>query len=219
MDFVLARRNMIDGQLRPNQVLHPAVLDALERVPRERFVPADRRAMAYSDEAVPLGDGRYLMEPMVLGRLLQAARPLETDRVLVIGAGTGFSTAILSHVVAVVVGLESDRRLAEQARTNLEALGMVNAAIVEGPLAGGQGGKGAWSLVVIDGAVSTLPRSITETMTEDGRLVAVLGGGRPGVTGQAVIGRMSGGIYSSRVLFDAGTPELPGFAVAAGFVF
>ncbi|TWT10641.1 protein-L-isoaspartate O-methyltransferase [Reyranella sp. CPCC 100927] len=218
-DFALARRNMVEGQLRPNQIVHPVLLDALAALPRERFLPDARAALAYADEAVPLGEGRYLMEPTALARLVQMTQPGEKDRALVVGAGPGYGAAVLGRLVASVVALECDAALAQRARSVLPALGTANVSVVEGPLAAGHAAKAPYDIILIEGAVPAIPDTLTAQLAEEGRLVAIVGGGVPGYPGQAHLGRKVGGVFSSRPVFDAGTPALPGFAAPARFVF
>src|SRR5499427_9292236 len=98
-DFVLARRNMVDGQLRPNRVTNAQLLAVIGDLPRERFLPAGLQSVAYADDDVPLGNGRFLMEPMVLARLLQTLQPRETDRALVVASGRGYGAALLARLV------------------------------------------------------------------------------------------------------------------------
>ena len=108
IDFALARRNMVDSQLRTNKVTDPRLLSAMGAVPREAFVPSGRRSVAYSDEAVSIGNGRSLPAPMVAGRLYQLAEPGPNDLVLLVGAGTGYGAAVLGRMVSAVVALEQD---------------------------------------------------------------------------------------------------------------
>lgn len=218
-DFATARRNMIEGQLRPNQVLAAAVLQVFADLPRERFVPAERRSVAYSDEAVPLGGGRYLVEPMLLARMLQLLQPGPEDTALVIGAGTGYGAAALARLVRSVVALECEPRLAAEARANIAALGLGNVSIVEGPLAEGVPTKGPYSVIVVEGSVPAISDSLTKQLADEGRLAAVVAGDVPGLTGQVRLGRRVQGVFSSRAIFDAGSPRLPGFERPRSFVF
>jgi len=218
-DFALARRNMVEGQLRPNQIVHPALLDALAALPRERFLPDARAALAYADEAVPLGDGRYLMEPTALARLIQMTQPAEGDRALVVGAGPGYGAAVLGRLVASVVALECDAALAQRARTLLSSLGAATVSVVDGPLAAGHAAKAPYDVILIEGSVPAIPDSLTAQLADGGRLVAIVGTGMPGYPGQAHLGRKVGNVFSSRPVFDAGTPALPGFSAPARFVF
>ena len=134
MKFEAARRSMVDSQLRPNKVTDQALLDAMAAIPREQFVPEAFRAAAYVDEDVPLGNGRFLLEPMVLGRLIQTAAPTRSDLVLDVGSTTGYGAAVLSRLAATVVGLEIDGAMADRANSALAALGVANAMILQGPL-------------------------------------------------------------------------------------
>ena len=134
MDFEAARRNMVEGQIRPNRVTDPSLLSALAEVPREAFVPEALKSLAYVDEDLAVGGGRHIMKPMVLARLIQEARIKPTDVVLQIGCGAGYAAAVLARMASTVVALESDARLAEQAASTLSGLGIDTVAIVEGPL-------------------------------------------------------------------------------------
>jgi protein-L-isoaspartate(D-aspartate) O-methyltransferase len=149
-DYTIARRNMIDGQLRPNGVLAADVLQVFADLPRERFVPSERRSVAYSDEAVPLGGGRYLLEPMLLARMLQLLQPTAGDSALVVGGGTGYGAAALARLVRSVVTLECEPRLAAEIRANLSALGVGNASVVEGALADGAPAEGPYDIILIE---------------------------------------------------------------------
>lgn len=218
-DYTIARRNMIDGQLRPNGVLAAELLQAFADLPRERFVPAERRSVAYSDEAVPLGGGRYLVEPMLLARMVQMLQPNAQDRALVVGGGTGYGAAVLARLVRSVVALECEPRLAGEIRANLSALGIGNASVVEAALAEGAPGKGPYDLILVEGSVPAIPDALTKQLAEEGRLIAVVAGDVPGRTGQVRLGRKVQGIFSSRAIFDAGSPLLPGFEKPRAFVF
>ena len=123
-DFALARRNMIDGQLRPNRVTNIQLLTVIADLPRERFLPDGLRSRAYADDDVPLGNGRYLMEPMILARLIQTLQAQLEDRALVVASGAGYGTALLARLVKSVVALESDAALTGSAEQTIRALGI-----------------------------------------------------------------------------------------------
>src|SRR5215831_2522540 len=125
-DFALARRNMINSQLRPNRVTNARLLAAIEEVPRERFLPEPLRSVAYADDDVPLGNGRFLMEPMILARLIQALQPQPEAKALVVASGRGYGAALLSRLVKSVVAVESDAALAGSAQQTIVNLGIVN---------------------------------------------------------------------------------------------
>ncbi len=219
MDFALARRHMVDSQVLPNRVTDPDLIDALATIPRENFVPEERRSLAYCDEAVDIGNGRFLMEPMIVGRLLQSADVKPTDLTLCIGAATGYLPAILSHVAETVVVVESDKALAATAAENLAQLGIDNVAIMEGNLADGYPKQAPYDFIVFDGAVPEVPHEIGEQLGEGGRMIAIVGGTEPGQPGRAMLTTRFHGALSSRQVFDAGTPLLPGFEKPSTFSF
>jgi protein-L-isoaspartate(D-aspartate) O-methyltransferase len=143
VDFRTARRAMVDGQVRTSDVTHLGIIGAMLDIPREAFVPKVQAAFAYLDRDVPIADAtatepaRYLMKPMVLARLIQAANPAPADRVLVIGAGTGYSAAVLSLLAAQVTALEENESLFHQARSVLSSLGSHNINVIHGYLPDG----------------------------------------------------------------------------------
>ncbi len=216
MDYATARRNMVESQLRPNKVTDPTLLEALSSVPRELFVPAPLRSVAYVDEDIPLGRGRFLMEPMILGRLLELAAARPSDVALVVGAGVGYSAAVLGRIAGRVVALEDDHELAQQAARTLQGLGVANVAVVEGALVDGAARLAPFDVILIDGAVERVPPAISEQLAEGGRLVAVI---RAAGIGRATLMTRQAGVAASRVAFDAAVPRLPGFEAAAAFVF
>jgi protein-L-isoaspartate(D-aspartate) O-methyltransferase len=215
-DYRAARLNMVESQLRTNKVTDEAVLAGFLAVPRERFVPPHLAGIAYVDEDIPLGGGRYLMEPMVLARLLQLAEIAPGDGVLEVGAATGYATAILARLGARVVAVESDRGLVAVARARMQDMRIGNVTLLEGPLDEGYPAGAPYEVIVINGAVVSIPDAIARQLAEGGRLVTVL---KPHALGHAVVMTRSAGILSERRVFDAGIMKLPGFEPAPGFVF
>jgi protein-L-isoaspartate(D-aspartate) O-methyltransferase len=218
-NFETARRNMVDGQLRPNKVKDARVLDAMETLPREMFVEKNRQGIAYVDEDIEVAPGRYLMEPVVLARLVQALELTEADSALVIGPASGYDAALIGRLAGPVVAVESDATLAEQASMVINHLGIDNVAVVESPLADGFAEQAPYDVIFICGAVEEVPSSIVDQLAPNGRLVAVVGGGENGVLGRACLMMRVGDGISQRPLFDAGTWPLPGFTKASLFVF
>lgn len=217
-DFALARRNMVDGQLRPNRVTNAALLAAIGELPRERFLPEALRSVAYADDDVPLGGGRYLMEPMVLARLIQTLQPQAEDRALVVGAGRGYGAALLARLVKTVTAVESDPGLAAAAAQIAKELALDDIQWVAGSLEQGGPGSAPYDVVLVEGAVRQIPQAILDQMAEGGRLATIVSGA-PGAMGVAQIFVKDGGVTSGRPLFDAGTPLLPGFAPPPRFTF
>jgi protein-L-isoaspartate(D-aspartate) O-methyltransferase len=216
MDFAAARRNMVDGQLRPRTVNHQGVLAALEAVPREMFVPEIFRSVAYVDGDIPLGNGRFLMEPVTLARLLQAASVKPTDVALDIGCATGYSAAVLARLAKTVIALESDGEMASRASANIGELGIDNAVVVEGALDRGVPAEAPYDVILIDGGVESIPSAVLEQLGEGGRLATVvLGRG----IGRATLTVRSAGNPVSRPLFDAAASCLPGFGTPHKFLF
>jgi protein-L-isoaspartate(D-aspartate) O-methyltransferase len=216
MDYAAARRNMVESQLRPNKVTDPALLEALAAVPRELFVPAALRDVAYVDEDIALGRGRFLMEPMIFGRLLSLAAVRPSDVALAVGAGLGYGAAVLARVASRVIALEGDHEFAQQAARTLQSLGAANVAVVEGPLTAGAPRQAPFDVILFDGTVDRVPSAILDQLGEGGRLAAVV---RSAGIGRATLMTRRGGIVASRAAFDAAVPVLPGFEAEAAFVF
>ena len=216
-DFTIARRNMVGSQLRTNKVNSEAVLDAFENIPRELFVPEKLRGVAYLDEDIALGSGRCMMEPMVLARLLQAARPEPGDIALDIACGSGYATAVLARIVATVVAVESDDNSVETAASVLSKLGLDSAVVVKGDITQGYPGQAPYNVILIGGTVARVPEIIRDQLAEGGRLVAVVRGDDG--LGRATLIERRGGVTTPRILFDAAVPRLPEFEPAPGFAF
>lgn len=217
MDYAVARNNMVESQLRTNKVTDVDLLEAFASVPRELFLPQAKRGIAYVDEDIPLAEGRHLMEPVVLARLLQAAAIRPGDVVLDIACGTGYASAIMSNLTDTIVALESAAALAEIANETLSGLSIDNVVVVQGPLAEGYAKQAPYNVILVAGAVAEVPGAVFDQLAEDGRLVTVIKND-PGL-GQACLFRRAGTVVSNRVLFDAGTPLLPDFIGQPGFVF
>jgi protein-L-isoaspartate(D-aspartate) O-methyltransferase len=207
--YAQARFNMVESQIRPNRVTDDRLLAAFSELQRETFVPPALASVAYVDQALPVAPGRYLQEPLFLARLLQEASVRPEDRTLVIGAGTGYSAAILACLAASVTAVESEPELAARAEANLARLALNNARIEIGPLAQGWPGAEPYDLILIEGAVADLPQSIADQLAEQGRLVTIRAGRTPPAAG--MLYRKIGGRVSGRVLFDAAGAFLPGF--------
>lgn len=214
-DFTATRRNMVESQIRTNAVTHEVLLAALAEIPREKFVPEALRGVAYIDEDLPLKKGRYLMEPLVLAKLLQLAAITPDDVVLDIGCGTGYSAALLSKLANTVVALESDPELAARATATLSELSIDNVVVVTAPLAGGYAKQAPYDVIVFNGSVPRIPETIARQLADGGRLVAVVGEG----VGQGTLMTRNRGILAQRPVFDAATPILPDFVQEPGFVF
>lgn len=208
-DFAAAREAMIEGQLRPTGVIDPAVLGAMGRIEREQFLPAHTRPMAYVDRAVAIGEGRFLPAPSVLGQLLNQMQLERGQKALIVGAGTGYSAAVVQAMGLKVRAIESDSKLAAFGKE----LGI---DISEAPLEGGDPSGAPYDRILIDGAVEFIPDAIIEQLANAGRLGAAMID--RGIT-RLVIGRKAAGAYGSFSFGDAGVPVLPGFSRPKAFTF
>ncbi|MGE3935575.1 MAG: protein-L-isoaspartate O-methyltransferase [Rhodospirillaceae bacterium] len=216
-DYARARLNMVESQIRTNKVTDQRLIEALSTLPREEFVEKAQRGIAYVDDDLPLGNGRWLMEPMVLARMIQILEVRPTDVALDVGCATGYSTAVLARLASTVVGLESDAELMATASQTLARLGIDNAVTVRGPLAEGCAAQGPYDVILLQGAVAEVPAALTGQLAPGGRLAAVVC--PPGGQGRAVLMMRVGAAASHRVVFDANVAPLPGFARQEGFVF
>lgn len=217
MDFAIARRNMVACQLRPNNVTDERVLDAMGSLPRERFVPKGRQTIAYIDEDVEIAPGRFLMEPVAAGRLIDTAAIGEEDNVLVVAPGTGYIAAVAGRLGGSVFALERDQELSARMNTLITDMALDNVVIVEGAHADGWAKEAPYDAVLIDGCLPEVPAALTDQLAEGGRLVAVIG--QPGQVGRLTLFGKRNGVVSHRVLKDAMVQPAPGFEREAGFVF
>ncbi|MGH1397831.1 MAG: protein-L-isoaspartate O-methyltransferase family protein [Alphaproteobacteria bacterium] len=219
MNYAQARTNMVDGQIHPSGVIDPALLSAFETVPRELFVPEINRGVAYYDEEVSLGNDRVLIEPLILSKMLQELELKQSDVVLDIGGGSGYSAAILSSLVTTVVALEENETLLKQAQKIWNKIEACNIVGVEGKLKKGYSEQAPFDVIILNGAVSEIPQNICEQLAIGGKLITVLT--KPDQTmGQVVLVKAIGeSRFSSYTLFDASASYLPGFTPKTVFSF
>jgi protein-L-isoaspartate(D-aspartate) O-methyltransferase len=214
-DFAPQRSAMVDSQLRTVGVNEPAVLAAIAATPRERFMPAGRAALAYTDGPVVLGPGRTMIEPMILGLLLTHLRVANAERVLIVGAGNGYSAAVVAALTPHVTAVESDPVLAATARAALA--GTAGVTLVEAALTAGAPAGAPYDVLLIDGAVAQLPAGLLAQLADGGRVGAVIVG--PDGVASATVGRVVGGHFGGTRIIETGGPVLPGFERAKNFVF
>jgi protein-L-isoaspartate(D-aspartate) O-methyltransferase len=218
-DYSANRRAMIDSQLRTSGVSQPWVVAAMGAAPRENFVPAAMRSVAYMDRSIALdNNGRKLNPPVAAAMILEAAEVTRSDNVLLIGAGTGYLAALLATRAASVVAVEEDAALLSAATQTLS--GAANVSLVNGALNAGAAETGPYSLIIIDGAVNALTTTLTDQLTDGGRVVC---GYLQNVVTRLAIGyrrgEPDGHAIALRVLADTEIASLPGFAKIAEFVF
>lgn len=211
ISFAEMRSAMVDCQLRTNDVTDPAVVAAMGAVPREDFVPESLTSVAYNDRALPLGHGRALNAPLVIGRLLVAADIAPGQRVLLIGGATGYTAALLDRLGAAVVAVEDQGAFAGTARQHA-----AGAQWIDAPLANGAADATPFDRIIIDGAVAAVPTALVDQLAEGGRLVAALS---DGAVTRLVQGVKVNGALALRSFADMDAAPLPGFARPAGFAF
>jgi protein-L-isoaspartate(D-aspartate) O-methyltransferase len=219
-DFATARQKMVDGQVRPSDVTDIRIIDAMLAVPREAFVPQNQRAMAYLDLDLHVSEGasakRFLIKPVVIAKMLQAAEIRDTDNVLVVGCATGYAAAVAAKLAGRVTATESDSSLAAKARDVLAQLGLGNVTVREAAAADGDSATAPYDVIVLDGATEITPDRLYAQLRNGGRLVGVFATTRPP---RATIVTRSHDDFGNRALFDAVVPVLPGLERLPAFVF
>jgi protein-L-isoaspartate(D-aspartate) O-methyltransferase len=212
-NFDELRQAMVDSQVRTTDVTDLRLIEALLSVPREAFVPEQRKPFAYIDDDIEIGGSdpsvrRYVMEPSPFARLAQLADVKPSDLVLDIGSGTGYSSAVLSRLGSAVIALESDEDLADRATDILIENGFDNVAVVTGPFTQGYASEGPYDVIFIGGAVDEVPQILFDQLKDGGRLVVVEG---HGLSGYATLYLKDGALVSGRKAFNLSVKELPGF--------
>lgn len=213
-NFKQMRKAMIVSQLRTTEVSDPRVIAAMGDVPREDFVPAAQRSFAYADRGVQIGEGRILNPPLTTGRLLNVAHVTKEDNVLLIGAATGYTAAVLGQLAGTVTAVECNAKLAASAKANLA--GLAGVTVETGNHADGWSEAAPYSLIVIDGLVEQVPLNLVAQLAPDGRIVAaIMNDGVP----RLALGRTAGGHVGYQYFADCGGCPLPGFEKAKSFTF
>jgi protein-L-isoaspartate(D-aspartate) O-methyltransferase len=218
-DFELLRKNMVESQVRTSDVTDRRIIRAMLELPRERFLPQSLEAIAYAEQALPLlpngsadtiprSGTRFLTPASVLARLIQLADLDESEHVLEVGCGPGYSTAVLAKIVAHVTAIDSDQRLVEQAAARLTELGLGNAEVHAGDMVMGWPANAPYDAIVVGNSIPWLPDTFAAQIRDSGRVVAIL---QEGPVGRAYLYEKVGEALSRRYAFDAAAPVLPGF--------
>lgn len=213
-DFAARRTTMVDTQVRPNDVTKFPVIEAMLAIPREDFVPASRRAVAYSGENLPLGDSRVMLEARTLAKMVDALDIEPGDLVLDLACGFGYSAAVIARMAEAVVAIEDDEEMANEAQTRLADAGIYNVAVLAGDLTAGNAKQGPYDAILIEGAVEEVPAAIIDQLKDGGRIAALFMEGSLGVVR---IGHRLNGRVNWRYAFNAHAPLLAGFKRQRGF--
>lgn len=215
-DFAQRRTTMVDTQVRPSDVTSFPIIEAMLAIPREDFVPADKRDLAYVGGPIDIAPGRQLLDARVIGKMLDAVDVQPGDVVLEIGAGLGYITALMARMSQAVVAVEEDGDLATEAEAALGAQGLDNAAVLQAPMAEGSPKNAPFDAIFVSGGVEEVPEALLAQLREGGRIVAIF---MSGALGEVRLGFKGATGISWRMEFNATAEVLPGFARAPGFVF
>lgn len=213
-DYAALRTMMVDTQIRPADVTKFPIIEAMLTVKRERFVPDNKRSVAYMGEHIELGGGRTMLDPRTLAKMLDAATIDQKDIVLDLGCGLGYSSALLARMCEAVIAVEDDADRVAQAERRLGEAGADNVAVIEGVLADGAAKHGPYDIILIQGAVQDVPESLLDQLKEDGRIVAIFA---QGALGEVRVGVKVNGAVSWKMNFNANAPILAGFEKEEAF--
>lgn len=213
-DFASRRVMMVDTQVRPSDVTKFPIIDAMLAVPRELYVPGDRREAAYVGENLPLAPGRVVLEARTLAKLLDALDIQPDEMVLDVGCGLGYSTAVIARLAGTVVAVEEDGALVADAQRLLSDEGVDNAIVIAGPLVEGAPKHAPYDVITVQGGVETVPEALVAQLRDGGRIGVLM---MDGALGTAMLGYKANGRISWRPEFNAAAPVLDGFRKQRGF--
>lgn len=213
-DFAQYRTTMVDTQVRPNDVTSYPVIDAMLSVPREVFVPEQLRDVAYVGENVDMGHDRTLLAPRTIGKMIETLDLKNSDLVLDVGCGYGYSSALVARIAEAVVAIEEIPELVSAAQERLTGQEIFNVAVTQARLTEGWPGQGPYDAMLIGGAIEVFPDALGEQLREGGRVIALF---RENNLGVVRIGHRIDGRIMWRYAFNAFAPVLPGFARVVGF--
>ncbi|MCP5087583.1 MAG: protein-L-isoaspartate O-methyltransferase [Rhodobacteraceae bacterium] len=215
-DYNAARTTMVDCQVRPSDVTKFPIIEALLSIPREEFVPANLKPVAYIGEHLDLGSGRSLLDARTFGKLLDAVNVQPSELVLDLGCGLGYSSAVIAHMAEAVIAVEENADMAEEATGLLSGNGVDNVAVVAAPLAQGAPIHGPYDVIILEGSAEQVPDSIFTQLKDGGRIAAIR---TEGAMGQCQIGHKNGTKIDWRPAFSAAAPLLSGFEKSPAFCF
>jgi len=215
-DYAAARTMMVDSQVRPSDVTRYPIIEAMLAVPREEFVPAALKPVAYAGAHVPLGGSRVVLDARIFGKMLDALEVGPSDLVLDIGCGLGYSSAVISRLAEAVIAVEEIPELAAEASETLAAQGADNAVVTEGKLVDGDPAHGPYDVIILEGGVEQVPDTLLGQLKDGGRIAAIQ---MEDAAGRARVGVKSGDRVAWRFIFDATAPVLEGFEATPGFNF
>ncbi len=217
--FEQARKNMVDCQIHTMGVINPQILKAFRTFPREMFVPDQMQKIAYNDEDLKIFDNRYMLEPAVHARMLEAISPRPDDVALDIGGAAGYSSAILGSIVSTVIALEENPDFINYAQTALTNLGVCNVVHINDMHHKGHPENAPYDIIFINGAIYSIPQNLINQLAPGGRMVAVIKKSLMHLGQATLIKKVDGKGYATYSLFEAGCPYLKGFEPSETFSF
>lgn len=219
--YATARFNMVESQIKPNKIVNPKLIAAFENLPREAFVPEVQKPFAYSDQLIAIGSDRQMLTPMVLARMIQELDPQPHERVLDVGAGTGYAAAILNELAGETVALETDGSLLRLLQQNKQVHELQQVSAVNGTLCDGFAPASPFQAILIEGGIQWMPQKLIHQLAEGGRLVCIFypEGDLFGQMGEMQHYIKKDGVMEKRTVMDAAAPILPGFNARATFRF
>ena len=213
-DFASRRTMMVDTQVRPSDVTKFPIIDAMLTIAREDFVPAAQREAAYLGENLDLGQGRVVLDPRTLAKMLDALAISNDELVLDVGCAMGYSAAVIAHMAEAVVAVEDDEAMAQEAQDALAQSGSDNVMVHTGPLNEGAPKHGPYDVIIIEGGVVEVPQELTDQLKDGGRIAAIF---IKGALGEVRVGHKRDDHVSWRMTFNAGAPVLEGFTRESAF--
>ena len=217
MNIEQARFNMIEQQIRPWKVLDPQVLNLLSSIPREQFVPEAYQGLAFADIAIPLGNNRFMMHPREEGRLLQAIKPNSNERVLVIGTGTGFLTALLASIAGKVTAIDSNEEFIEATAKNLDALNITNVTLCCSDTNLGYKTNAPYDVIAILGSMQVMSETIKQQLAVGGRMFCIIG--KEPTMEALLLNQVRENEWQEEGLFETSVPALENSPEAEQFRF
>ena len=216
-DFFMMRQNMVKGQILPENLTHPLLIDAFFTIPREKFVPCQLARIAYMDTNFSINKGRCLLRPATLARLLEALNPKPSDKVLYIGGGTGYGPALLNQIVSHIIALDCEETLTQEAERLVNELKLSSIEVVLGPLIEGWENGAPYDKILIEGCIDFIPRKLASQLTEGGQLTTI----KYHKEKERIAVKLDKkqGVFTERFLFDAFAPRLKPFREQKTFVF
>lgn len=216
-DFSIMRQNMVKGQVLPENVTNPFLLEAFLTIPRERFVPCQLARIAYMDATFFLNKGRFLLRPAILARLLEALNPQSYDKILYIGGGTGYGPTLLSRMARQIIALDSEEALTQTAERLAHEMKLSSIDVVLGPLIKGWENEAPYDKIFIEGCIDFIPSTLASQLKEGGQLITIKH--QEGKERGAVKFDKKQGVFIESYLFDAFAPRLKSFQAQKAFVF